>query len=206
MATCPAIIIPRERAKGERSAPPIGAIPSSDSVSTRFSRRVCHAGNSPHAILAATETASANASMRMSIVTASSRGKPAGSSRGSNRRSPAASAKPAVPPPSPTIAFSTSNCLTMRRCPAPMAARTAISRRRVVARASCKLATLAVAVISRRATAASRTRTAGRTSAVIASSSGTAETLIGPTAPNSALATTPISGALRARKVASAAA
>src|SRR6266852_1267391 len=75
----------------------------------------------------------------------------------------------------------------MRRCPAPMAARTAISRRRVVARASWRLATLAVAVISKRATAASSTRMAGRTSAVIACSSGTADTSTGPTAPNSAL-------------------
>ena len=119
---------------------------------------------------------------------------------------PAASASPAAPPHSPTIALSISNCLTMRRCPAPMAARTAISRRRTVARASWRLATLAVAVISRRATAASSTRIAGLTSAVIACSSGTADTSIGPAAPNSALAATPMSGALRARDVASAAA
>ncbi len=78
----------------------------------------------------------------------------------------------------------------MRRCPAPMAARTAISRRRTVARASWRLATLAVAVISRRATAASSTRIAGLTSAVIACSSGTTDTSIGPAAPNSALAAT----------------
>ncbi len=47
---------------------------------------------------------------------------------------------------------------------------------------------------------------AGRTSAVIAWSSGTAEMSIGPAAPNSPLAATPMSGAPRARDVASAAA
>ena len=54
IATCPTIISARVRAIGERMAPPIGATPSSDSVSTKLTRRVCHAGNRPQARLART--------------------------------------------------------------------------------------------------------------------------------------------------------
>ena len=71
---------------------------------------------------------------------------------------------------------------------------------------SCRPATFAVAVTSSSATAASRIRIAGLTSAVNASSIGTAVTSAGPWLPKTAIAVTPCSGAARARAVPSAAA
>ena len=88
--------------------------------------------------------------------------------------------------------------------PAPIAARIAISRRRVAARASCRLATFAVAVTRSSATAASSTTSAGLTSAVIMAMAGDARTSAGPLPPNIATAARPGSGALRTRAVPSA--
>ncbi len=87
-----------------------------------------------------------------------------------------------------------------------MAERIAISRRRVVDRASCRLATFAVAVIRSNPTAARKTRRAGRISAVIASRAREAETSGGVFVPNTAIAVIPRSGPLLPRDVASAAA
>ena len=90
--------------------------------------------------------------------------------------------------------------------PAPSAERIAISRRRVAERASWTLATLAVAVASRSATATRKMMIGSRTSRVIASRTGTAVTSTGPRLPKTAMAVSPGSGAPRPRAVPSAAA
>ena len=61
--------------------------------------------------------------------------------------------EPAISPPAASSALSTSSCRTMRPRLAPIAARIAISRSRMVARASSMLATLQQAITSSRLTA-----------------------------------------------------
>ena len=87
-----------------------------------------------------------------------------------------ASSSPAAPPVRPSIRLSTSSWRIARPPSAPSAARIAISRRRVVARASCRLATFAVAASSSSPTAASSTMSGRRTSAVTAACMGEAVT------------------------------
>ena len=95
----------------------------------------------------------------------------------------------------------------MARPPAaPSAARIAISRRRVVARASCRLATFAVAASSSSPTAASSTISGRRTSAVTAACMGVAVTPTAPLFPKMAVVVIAVSGTSRPRDVPSAAA
>ena len=74
-----------------------------------------------------------------------------------------ASNSPAAPPRVESSRLSVSNWRTTRQRLAPRAVRMAISLRRTVARASIRFATLAQAINSTKATAASSTSRAGRT-------------------------------------------
>ncbi len=134
-------------------------------------------------------------------------GNPAGSTDGSAamqcRRSAATRARCRC---TPTRAFSINNCRASRPVPAPSAARMVSSRCRAVARASCMLATLAMAVANSRTDAISRITMAGRTSAAAASLASRTMIWMGSRAPNSDIATRPASGAAIARAVPSAAA
>ena len=78
--------------------------------------------------------------------------------------------------------------------------------RLLVARASCRLATFAVAVASSNPTAANSTISGNRTSAVRAAVTGSAAISIGPVLPNTAWVVMPVSAASRPRAVPSAAA
>ena len=64
--------------------------------------------------------------------------------------------RPSTPPASESSTLSVSSCRMMRPRPAPIAARTAISRLRPVARTSSRFATFAHAMSSTRPTAPSR--------------------------------------------------
>ena len=93
------------------------------------------------------------------------------------------STSPSTPPASESSTLSVSNCPTMRLRPAPSAARIAISRRRIVARASNKFATFAHAISSTQPTAPSNTSSDVRTSPTTVSLIGNAVKLL-PCPPN----------------------
>ncbi len=206
IVTCPDMMSIRARAVRDRTPAPTGAVPSSPSASTRLSRRTRNAGNSPKTMLVPTETTSAKTRTTASTPSASRRGKSAGNQDGIDRCSSAVSARPAAPPLSPRSRLSTSSWRVTRALPAPSAARIAISRLLVVVRASCRLATFAVAVASSKPTATSSTTSGRRTSAVNASANGCAVTSIGPLLPKIAVVVMPVSAAKRPRAVPSAAA
>ena len=73
-----------------------------------------------------------------------------------------ASPMPITPPAAPISRLSVRSCRTSRPRPAPIAARSAISRSRTDARASSRFATFVHAISSTQATAPSSTRIAGR--------------------------------------------
>jgi len=79
-------------------------------------------------------SAAANAKIRKSTVGTLLTGNESGTSRASQGVAKVASNKPAAPPAAARTRFSVSNCRSNRSRPAPMAMRTAISRRRVMAR------------------------------------------------------------------------
>jgi hypothetical protein len=74
----------------------------------------------------------------------------------------APSSRPAAPPAAASSMLSVINCRSSRPVEAPSATRTAISPRRVEARASSRLPTLAHAIRSTAPTAASSVSTKGR--------------------------------------------
>ena len=85
----------------------------------------------------------------------------------SSRRSHVASRTPPTPPNAASSTPSVMTCRPRRHPPAPMAARTANSRRRAMPRTMNRFATLTFAISSRRATAPASANNAGRTSPTI---------------------------------------
>ncbi len=205
-ATCRTITNARAREVRVRSPEPSGARPSSARDSASASRLAWRAGQAPNDSPVISERPNATARTGRSRPMSAILGKSAGSRDGSARRRAAAIATPRRPPATPMRALSTSSWRARRPVPAPSAERIAISRRRLAARASCRLATLAVAVASSRPTAARKITSAGRTSAVSASSSGAAAMSTTPLDPNTAVPARPRSSPRRARAVPSAAA
>ena len=147
-------------------------------------------------------TAAHSTTGRLRVMSAA-RGKSEGSSAGSSGCATAANVTPATAPAALITALSVTSWRRSWPRLAPRAARRASSRRRVVARASCRPPTFAVAVAKSKPTVVSRRRMAGRTSAVIASIAGVTVTSEAASLPNIATAANPGSGAVRARAVAS---
>ena len=90
------------------------------------------------------------------------RGRPAVLIDSSARMPSTPSASPMTPPITDSSTLSVSSCRMMRPRPAPIAARSATSRLRAVARTSSRLATLAHAISRTKATAALRISSVGR--------------------------------------------
>ena len=104
----------------------------------------------------------ANASTPPSIWISRRRGRSSGAMASRVSSAKRARSSPRAPPTSASTRLSVRSCRRRRERPAPIAVRSAISRSRVEARASRRLATLAQAISSTKATAASRTTIAGR--------------------------------------------
>ena len=133
---------------------------------------------SPNRMPVAIDSAIVNARTRQSTVTTEpfspTRGRPAVFTASSARIPAVPRSRPSAPPTNDSMRLSVSSCRMMRPRPAPMAARTAISRLRVVARASSRFATFAHAMSSTKLTAPSSSQSVGRTFATSASRSGSA--------------------------------
>ena len=121
--------------------------------SARLPKAVCMAGSVPASRATATAMAPANASTRKSSVTAAVKGIDSESIGIATRIRRSATAIPAIPPRRLSTRLSVSNCPTRRQRPAPRAARTASSLRRVAPLASSRLATFAQAISRTIATA-----------------------------------------------------
>ncbi len=147
-------------------------------VVLRSSREAWSAGMSPNRMPVAIDSAIVNARTRQSTVTTEpfspTRGRPAVFTASSARIPAVPRSRPSAPPANDSMRLSVSSCRMMRPRPAPMAARTAISRLRVVARASSRFATFAQAMSSTKLTAPSSSQSVGRTFATSASRSGSA--------------------------------
>ena len=126
-------------------------------------RDACRAGTSPEISATATEAANANRSTPPSSRTPCMRGRlPSGSEW--TKRTPAhATNRPRTPPLNASTKLSTSTCRTSCQRPAPSAARTASSVRRLDSRARIRFATLAHTMSSRNPTAAVISSNAGFT-------------------------------------------
>ena len=150
--------------------------PDSLSVALRSGREVCSAGMRPNRRPVSSATRMVNARTRQSMPTS----EPSAPTRGrlavltlSRARIPTTPAtEPTAAPARESSTLSVSSCRTMRARPAPMATRMAISRRRPMARASSRLATLAQAISSTRLTAPTSTSSEERTSLTRASRMG----------------------------------
>ena len=133
-------------ASTRRNCPPrpVAVRPSDVIACSSDTPVACHAGASPNSTptrqVIATQKATTRPSMPSSMTLGSSS---AGRSDGAAARIAAARAMPSTPPAAASTRLSVSNCVTIRRRPAPSAARTASSRVRTVARASTRLATFA---------------------------------------------------------------
>ena len=114
-------------ARRPRPAPADAALPSFKARAISI-RRTCNSGSTPHVTVVMADSNSVKASTRPSIVIASTRGKPAGSSAGNAACSDTVSARPTTLPSTPTIAFSMRSWRARRPVPAPRAARIVISR------------------------------------------------------------------------------
>ena len=162
--------------------------PLSLSVAFRSVRDALNAGISPNKAPVNTETPSVNTNTRQSSVMPDPcspiRGILPGLIESSPRTPKYPRPRPSRPPASDNKTLSVSSCRIRRPRPAPIAARMAISRCRMVARASRRFATLAQAMRSTRLTAPSKTSSAFRTSPTIVSLSGSAVKL--PCGPNRA--------------------
>ena len=128
---------------------------------------VCSAGSSPKSTPVTIETAIVKATTRQSSETnvpaSPTRGRLAVFTDSSARMPTTPSARPSAPPITDRSRLSVRSCRRMRPRDPPIAARTAISRVRPVARASSRFATLAHAISRTSATAPSITYSVGRT-------------------------------------------
>src|SRR5258708_3724244 len=152
--------------------------PLSLRVKFRSAREAFNAGTSPNTIPVSSDTPSVNTNTRQSSTTPD----PSSPIRGmfpglitSSARTPTyPSPRPSTPPARDNITLSVSNCRINAPRPAPIAARMAISRLRIVARASSRFATLAQAINSTKLTAPTNTSSDFRTSPTTVSRSGSA--------------------------------
>ncbi len=122
-------------------------------------------------------TPQANASARASTATSASRGMSIGGNRTNSATPIAANPTPTAAPSDARSRLSVSSCLTRRDRLAPIAARSATSRSRTVARASRRFATLMQATRSSRPTAPSSAMSATRKNPATSCESGTAKTV-----------------------------
>ena len=143
---------------------------------------MCSAGSTPHMTLVIAAIPNAIANSLGSTPTSCPRGRmdvpnPSRKIPGASTEvrlftsaTPAApTAAPSAPPAAASTTHSARTCCTIRVRLAPIAIRTAISRCRVVPRASSRFATLAQTMRSTAATAARSTRSAGRRPSTIRS-------------------------------------
>ena len=124
--------------------------------------------------------ASANNRTAPSIRTDSSRGRLAGLSQFRTRVPAQAVSSPMMPPATERTALSVASWRRTRTRVAPSAPRRAISRSRLVARASSRCATLAQAISSRKPTATKSTTSARRACLTTSCCSGMTRTRISP--------------------------
>jgi len=131
---------------------PACALPSRIASASRVSDD-WNAGSSPNATADIDATSTVNTSTGMSITNFMKNGSSMGIMPSQSRLPRMASATPIAAPASARIRLSVRSWRTRRPREAPSAMRTLISRRRIVARASIRLATLAQAISSTNATA-----------------------------------------------------
>ena len=129
-----------------RPLPPLRA--PSRSPSLARSRWCWSNGTMPNATPVTIVRAIANPTTRTSMDGVSAIGNAVGTRRERIGRVAAASARPSTPPVPVTTRLSVSSCRSTRSRPAPSAMRTAISRRRTIARASRRLVRFAHAINS----------------------------------------------------------
>ena len=146
-ATCATTNVFRNRKRS------VGAGASSLSADTTSGFDAWSAGTRPHSSAATNEMPSENATTRPSRGTDTFTGSGnAGRSETSSDVSTRASSSPAIPPSAKSSVVSVSNCRTTLPRPAPIAVRTAISRRRTTPLASRTPARFAHAITSTTAT------------------------------------------------------
>ena len=174
----PAINAPRSRRTPPR-APSVRPASLSDACTSH--RAAVSAGASPNTSPAATDTSAAASSACRSTASDAKPGMTSRSSAGTVAAVAAtphcASSTPSPPPTSASSTLSVSSWRTMRPLLAPSARRIAISRRRAVAFASRRLATLAHAIRSTNATPASIAAMNGRGPRPKTRSAGSARTI-----------------------------
>ncbi len=137
-------------------------------------RAISMAGTTPNAIAVSSASVIANSSIRPSRPTPASRGSSTGVAAISAFTDPIATATPSAVPITASSTLSVRNCRINRPLLAPIAARTATSRSRTVARASSRLATLVQVMISRNAAAPNSANSAGRKKPTTSVASGIA--------------------------------
>ena len=158
------------------------------SVALRSVRELCSAGTRPKSIPVPTETAAVNGDHapvdadERALLRRSS-GSPAVLIVSSARMPTTPSTSPMAPPITESATLSVSSWRMIRPRPAPMAARSATSRLRAVARTSSRLATLAQAISRTNATAALRMSSVGRALLTNTCCSGSTLKLCSPAAP-----------------------
>ena len=140
-------------------------------------RRAARAGAHPKMMPDVIVTSAANTSTLQLRAMSFSRGNPAGMNRTSEAFAINRPARPAAPPMLERHRLSVSSCRIRRLAPAPIACRTANSRRRVLARARRRLATFTQPINRTRPTAASMRISDPRTSPTTVSCSGTNRTV-----------------------------
>ena len=134
---------------------PPARVPPSASAKCGSPRAACTAGTTPKSSATATEVANANASAGKSSAACSIRGTSGGAAATTNATSTRARSTPNTPPASASTPLSMNAWRTMRMRLAPNARRTASSRWRAVARASCRFAAFTQPISSRNPTAPS---------------------------------------------------
>ncbi len=145
-----------ERSRSVRRSDPVRAPSRSPLVSD--SRQARSAGTTPKPMPVSPVSSAANPSMRRSTPGTSAIGSAFGTRRAISGTTATASATPSAPPHAARIRLSVINWRTSRSRPAPIAVRTASSRRRESARARRRFARF-VHAISRTPTAAPRRAT-----------------------------------------------
>ena len=172
----------RDFGDGQQVAPPL-LPPAGAAGSAAFAETArdvgaggLHAGVRPNSTVEASTATAAKASTAPSSVTArpAESARPAAATRG--RAAEGGERQTRQPAERGEQALSTSSCDTMRRRPAPMAIRSAISRARPAPRISERFATFAHAISSTHTTAPNSTSRAGRTSPTSTSRSGRSAT------------------------------
>ncbi len=131
--------------------------PACRRTSVTLARAECHAGAVPNASPVTTISAIAKPSTRTSIGTSETGSRFGGSHASIERTAHTAASRPSAPPLVLSSRLSDSNCTSTRARLAPSAVLRLGSRRRDIARARQRLATLAAAINSTQPTAQSRT-------------------------------------------------